>query len=364
MSGRGNLLRMLTLVWLILAWTVGLVRPVSLMASIRSETAARARAGLAQVDSLLTAGQTHEAVTVALGLQEQLETDPLYGWQIEGRLGLALLCDGRPAQALPHLEAVMRRDPNDPVAHRNFANALLATGKKGRALTEFNLAVELAPDDYAARLEYGQVLAEFADVRGSRKQLETARSLCPVCLEPDLALAGLFLKARQFEAALEPLRRINEREPTPWSRLSLAQASAGAGRDRELLEFLDGFKVMEMSAQEMNLIVQAEGRLGEAERTLVFLQEFSRPDDPADDLNQELLMDHGFWGRISLNLLETGHYLEGLQAADKAIGLDPKNVVYRNNRVVLLLKLDRQDEAAREWEKVLRLDPTLEKKDN
>jgi len=364
MSGREHLLRKLALVWLILAGTVGLVRPGSLMASIRSETAARARAGLAQVDSLLTAGNTNEAVTVALGLQGQLGNDPLYGWQIEGRLGLALLRDDRPAQALPHLEAVMRRDPNDPVAHRNFANALLATGKKGRALSAGQLAVELAPDDYAARLEYGQVLAEFADVRGSRNQLETARSLCPVCLEPDLALAGLFLKARQFEAALGPLWRINEREPTPWSRLSLAQALAGAGRDRELLDFLDGFKVMAMSAQEVNLIVQAEGRLGEAKRSLSFLQEYSTPDHPTDRLTQELLMDHGFWGRISLNLLETGHYLEGLQTADIAINLDPDNVVYRNNRVVLLLKLDRQDEAAREWEKVLRLDPTLEKKDN
>ena len=258
----------------------------------------------------------------------------------------------------------MQRDLNDPVAHRNFANALLATGKKGRALTEFSIAVDLGPDDYEARLEYGQVLAEYRDVRNSRIQLETARSLCPDCLEPDVALAGLFLTARQYEAAVEPLERIYEKGSTPWARLSLAQALAGAGRDRDLLDFLDSIPSVELSAEEMNLAVQAEGRLGEADRSLAYLGVLSFPEIAAVGRDQELLMDHRFWGRISLNLLETGHYLEGLQAADKAISLDGGNVVYRNNRVVLLLKLDRQDEAAREWKEVLRLDPSLENEDN
>ena len=64
----------------------------------------------ARIDSLLTAGHTTKAVRESQGLLAQLQEDPLYGWQIEGRLGLALLRDGRPAEAIPHLEAVMRRD--------------------------------------------------------------------------------------------------------------------------------------------------------------------------------------------------------------------------------------------------------------
>lgn len=349
------------MIWLGLALTAG---PGTGLASLRSENADRAQAGLARLDSLLTVGQSGEAVSVAVKLHEQLGDDPLYGWQIEGRLGLALLQDGRPDQAIPHLEAVMRRDPNDPVSHRNFANALLATGKKGRALSEFSLAVELGPDDYETRLEYGQVLAEFRDVRNSRIQLETARILCPDCLEPDVALAGLFLTARQYEAAVVPLERINVKRPTQWARLSLAQALAGAGRDRDLLEFLDSCPPVELSAEEMNLAVQAEGRLGEADRSLDYLRALISVEEAAVGRDQELLMDHRFWGRISLNLLEAGHFLEGLQAADMAISLDGENVVYRNNRVVLLLKLDRQDEAAREWKEVLRLDPSLENKEN
>ena len=181
MVGRDNLLKIMMLMFLVLALTAG---PGTAISSLRSETAERAQAGLARVDSLLTVGQSGEAVALAVKLQEQLGTDPLYGWQIEGRLGLALLRDGRPDQAVPHLEAVMRRDPNDPVAHRNLANALLAIGKKGRALTEFSLAVDLGPDDYETRLEYGQVLAEFRDVRNSGSSSKPPGPFARIALNP------------------------------------------------------------------------------------------------------------------------------------------------------------------------------------
>ncbi|MCK9997211.1 MAG: tetratricopeptide repeat protein [Candidatus Krumholzibacteria bacterium] len=357
----GKFLRIPTL--LCLALTLASVMPGTAAASDRSETAARAQAGLARVDSLLEAGQAAMAVKEARRLSEQLATDPLYGWQVEGRLGLALLRAGNPAEALPYLEAVMRRNPRDHVAHRNFAAALMATGRKGRALTEFSLAVEIAPGDYGARMDYGRILAEFRDVEESRTQFEVARTLCPDCPEADISLAGLLLEAGQYDAAVDPLRRIMDRKPTAWARRGLAQALAGAGRDRELLDFLDSRALSGLSVEEMNLAVTAEGHLGEASRSLACLRALTDPSALPGGLDDGLLTDHGFWGRVSLILLESGNCIEGLEAADMAISLAGENVVYRNNRVVLLLKLGRQEEAAREWEEVLRLDPSLEKKE-
>ncbi len=351
------------LIWLCLAWTLESVLPVTAAASNRSENADRAQAGLARVDSLLEAGQAAVAVREARRLSIQFATDPLYGWQVEGRLGIALLRDGYPAEALPYLEAMVRRTPNDHVAHRNFAAALLATGKKGRALTEFSLAVELAPGDFEARLEYGMILAEFGDVKASLTQLEVARSLCPDCSEADRALAGVLLGAGQFDAAVQPLRRIMDKEPTAWARRGLVQALAGAGRDRELLEFLDAASLNSMSAEEMNLAVAAEGRLGQADRSLACLRALNDPAALPGGLDDRLLTDHRFWGMVSLNLLEAGHFQDGLEAVDRAISLAGDYVIYRNNRVVLLLKLDRQEDAAEEWKEVLRLDPSLEKKE-
>jgi len=351
------------LVGLWLSWMLVSVYPAPATASIRSETAARARAGLARVDSLLEVGQATLAVREARRLFYQLGSDPLYGWQVEGRLGLALMREGNAAAAVPHLEAVMRRNPNDHVGHRNFAVALLACGKKGRALSEFRLAVELGPGDFDVRLEYGQVLAEFGDFRESRQQLEVARSLCPDCPEADLALAGVLLEAGEFTAAVDPLRRIMDREPTPWAQLSLAQALAGSGRDRELLNFLDSCAADGLSAEEMILAVESEGRLAESDWSLACVYSLTDPASFPGGLPSDLLTDHGFWGRVSLNLLESDHFQAGLEAADRAISIDGGNVVYRNNRVVLLLRLDRPQEAAREWEEVLRLDPSLAKEE-
>lgn len=363
MSSGGLLKFNSALALLCLAWALGSLMPGHAAASNRSDTAARAQAGLALVDSLLEVGQAAEAVVEARRLSSQFATDPLYGWQVEGRLGLALLRAGYPAEALPYLEAIVRRSPNDHVTHRNFASALMATGKKGRALTEFRLAVELAPGNYETRMDYGRALAEFRDVREARTQFEVARTLCPECPEADISLAALLLEARRFDAAVEPLGRIMEREPTAWARRGMVQALAGAGRDRDLLDFLDARALNGLSAEEMNLSISAEGHLGEASRSLACLRALSDPTACPGGLDDGLLTDHGFWGRVSLNLLESGKFHEGLEAADMAISLDAENAVYRNNRVVLLLKLDRQEEAASEWEEVLRLDPSLEIKE-
>jgi hypothetical protein len=154
-----------------------------------------------------------------------------------------------------------------------------------------------------------------------------------------------------------------DRQPTSWAQLSLAQALAGSGRDRELLNFLDSCAADGLSAEEMILVVESEGRLAESERSLACVRALTDPASFPGGLPSDLLTDHGFWGRVSLNLLESDHLQAGLEAADRAISIDGGNVVYRNNRVVLLLRLDRPQEAAREWEEVLRLDPSLAKEE-
>ena len=119
-----------------------------------------------------------------------------------------------------------------------------------------------------------------------------------------------------------------------------------------------------LSAEELNLAVEAEGRLGEADWSLACLGTLAGQPTLPGGLPDGLLTDQAFWGRIALNLLNTEHFQNGLQAADKSVELDPGNVINRNNRVVLLLKLGRDEEAAREWAEVLKLDPSLEAKDN
>ena len=68
------------------------------------------------------------------------------------------------------------------------------------------------------------------------------------------------------------------------------------------------------------------------------------------------------WGKVSYNLLLANLNEASLRAVDRAIIFAPDNVVFRNNRVVLLTRLGRHDEAKEEWNRVLELDPGLKER--
>ena len=59
-----------------------------------------------------------------------------------------MLRSGRPGEALDHLEDAVRKGPDRPEYHRNLGAALLELGRRGRALSEYRQAVEMAPRDF------------------------------------------------------------------------------------------------------------------------------------------------------------------------------------------------------------------------
>ncbi len=163
------------------------------------------------------------------------------------------------------------------------------------------------------------------------------------------------LKQDRAEAAVAPLTRAQAAAPDSAGRRLLVAALHAAHRDSALLALLDG---------EDRRAVGPPGPPGPGggrrpsggapTRSRAYARLWSRRGPPAAVADDPL-----FWGRVALNLLKGGDYADGLAAADRAVALAPENAVYRNNRVVLLLKLGRRDEAAAEWERVLELDPSL-----
>ncbi len=352
-----------------LAW-VGWVSGVFAVAGPRpSRNSGSDRAvlgGLAEVDSLLAAGRPDLATVRIRLLIDDFGSDPVNGWQLKERLGVALLRDGQPALALPFLETAIRRNPELWLGHRNLGAALMAMGRQGRAFSEFQQAVELAPDNFKVRLEFGQVLLEFHDYAKAAVHLESARKLCPDCAGIKPALAHLYLVTGKPGQAVTILRSIHADTPSRDSRRSLAQALQAAGQDSLLLELWSKTPLAELGKDEILLLVETEGKMGRFEYSLDFaglLEGASNAFFERGGTGGELAANAEFWGHICLNLLQSGYLKEGLQAADMAVSLAPDEVVFRNNRVVLLTKLGRHDEAAREWNKVLEMDPSLAKQE-
>ncbi len=313
-------------------------------------------AELAAVDRLLAGGQGEAALAEIERLAGQWGDDPLYGWQIADRRGLALLLAGQPEAALPLLEATVRRDPLSAGPHRNLGLALRRLGRRGRALAEYAQAVELDPGNPAHRVEHGQALAEFGQWDRAAVEFQAAARLCGGCPEAELAWGDALLRAGRPADAVGPLERAHAAQPDPGTRQRLVMALQQAGRDSALLVLLDRTDPRDAAAYDHRARVEAEGRLGgAAPRSLAYAEALGGGTVPAS-----VAADAAFWARVALNLLAAGDNEQGLAAATRAVELAPDNAVYRNNRVVLLLRLGRDDEAEREWEQARRLDPSLE----
>ena len=332
------------------------------------ERQARARwcaAELAVADSLLGCGRYEQAGRRIEAALRTLGEDPLYGWQFQERLGVALLRSGDAVGALAAFEASARANPSRASVHRNLATTLMALNRRGRALSEFRQAVDLDPGDCDIRLEFAQVLLEFGNTDEAAIHLQRAAEMCGERTDILRALANLYLAQRNAAAAVDVLTRLLATEPTVEVRRNLQAALLGSGRDEELYDLLASLPAGQLSLEELQILIETEGRLHRAEISQACVQALgSRP--RADRMvaleGAPPPAEARFWARIALNLLAAGRFEPALRAADRAVQLVPDNAVYRNNRVVLLTRLGRQEEARREWEHVLEIDPSLGKK--
>jgi tetratricopeptide (TPR) repeat protein len=64
----------------------------------------------------------------------------------EDDVGKSLLRQGRPQDALPHLQNAVRIDPRDPTRRLNFASGLAQSGRSQDAVREYETAIQLTSD--------------------------------------------------------------------------------------------------------------------------------------------------------------------------------------------------------------------------
>lgn len=305
------------------------------------DVAREAAGALAGIDSLLAAGRSASAAEAALTAVRRWGSDPLYGWQVAGRAGAALLAAGRPQEALAHLEAAIGVQPADSALRHRLGLALAALGRPGRALAEFEEAAALDPAAVAPRLEAGRVRGALGDVAGARREWAAASSLCGGCPEPDRLLAGLLLAVGRPAEAVAPLQRLRVADRGHEVRSNLLAALAGAGRDSAVLDLVREREAAEWTPDEWRQAVQAEGRLGAWRWSRVALERA----DAAVAGGGLPRADDVFWAHVAANLLAAGEAEASLAAIDLALDLRPEHGVYHHNRAAALAALGRNVEA-------------------
>ncbi len=308
-------------------------------------------ARLARVDSLLAAGEAAAAVALTRDLLAATPQQPEIVWRIRERLGVALDRCGQADEAIAQFELALRDAPDAASVHLNLATALVAAGRRGRAFAEFEAAARLDPGNWRARLDYGQILLQYGQRAGASEHLREAARLCGDCPEAERALAMLLLEDQDFTGALPLLERLHARHPEAADfRDNLALARLRTGSAQDAIALLAPFWPVELGVTGKTILLEADRVVGSPDRA----RELAGASSPPDAAGEARL-----WSLAAVVCLEQGFLVEALQAADRAIGLDPSDAASRQNRALILERLGRHEEAVAEWERAVGLDRAL-----
>ena len=159
-------------------------------------------------------------------------------------LGLCLQRLDLPAEALYHIDEILKHHPELPFAHTNKGNALLALGFLGRARESHLRAFELDPKNFSAAAALGSIAAHRGQYAEARAWAERTLAIVPGFPDAVLALSAAELAAGDRATPEKRLRDvINDARASPIDRARatglLADVLDAAGRYVEAFEAYD-----------------------------------------------------------------------------------------------------------------------------
>ena len=116
-------------------------------------------------------------------------------------LSLCLQRLERPAEALAHVDELLRQHPELGFAHANRGNALIALGALGQARLSHLRALELEPGNLAATVALASIASHRGEHAAARQYAEQALAQAPGFPDAVLSLAAAELAAGEFGRA-------------------------------------------------------------------------------------------------------------------------------------------------------------------
>ncbi len=132
-----------------------------------------AHAELGQI--LAQLGKPEDAMPV---LQKALLLDPTLV-AARNTIGQIQLAVGRPVDAINSFSEVLRTDEDNAMAHGNLMILYSQSGQIQRAISHGSRTVELAPEIFEFRYNYGLLLASQKQTAEALKELKAAEKLRP-----------------------------------------------------------------------------------------------------------------------------------------------------------------------------------------
>ncbi len=237
-----------------------------------------------------------------------------------------------------------------PNASNNVGVALLQQGRSAEAEQAFRKALDQDPTFFAARINVARALMTAGKLDRALEELEATRRADPDLPDVDNLIGNILMERGEINRAEKTFRRALEKDPSSphlWNSLGITLARQGRSEEAlaayRKVEEIDGDY-----AEAINnggLVHREAGRLDEA------MEEFRRAirADPAFP---------GSWNNLGLVLQDLGRLDEALKAYERGLEADPENSVIWNSRGSALLAQGRQDEAKSAFAQAIDFDPS------
>ena len=198
-----------------------------------------------------------EGVPAAIAhFREAIERDPQY---VDAYVGLAQCYAGAPERNGP-VEAIalaryaLSLEPGRGDAHAVLGMAAMKMFDWRTAEREYQLSLQMDPNDASTRTFYGVLLIARKRVDAAVEELRKAVELDPTSVNTNITLGAALIYANRHNEAVEQLHRTRELNPNShWVRLRLAQAYLAAGRNDEALAELKRVRELDVKLGDVAL---------------------------------------------------------------------------------------------------------------
>jgi tetratricopeptide (TPR) repeat protein len=160
--------------------------------------------------------RTGDADSAIREYREGIQKDPKRKSTYQHDIIQVLLRQGKRAEAAELNNEVLKENPKDPDAKSLSASFLLDQGDVNAALTQLQAVVTSSPDNAVAHFQLGRAYLASGRQDGreaARQQFERAIQLQPTLLQPRIGLAELQVRHGEYEAALDTVQTILQRDP-------------------------------------------------------------------------------------------------------------------------------------------------------
>jgi tetratricopeptide (TPR) repeat protein len=144
--------------------------------------------------------------------QATLEHNPAC-WMAHNNLGLALMADGQPEEAMAEYRKALEYEPGFPAAHNNLGIALLGEGRADEAIAEFEAAIAAAPRNAESHNNLGMAFRREGRMDEALAQYGAALEIKPDDLLTNFNMGNACLQAGRVDDAIARYQKTLEISP-------------------------------------------------------------------------------------------------------------------------------------------------------